>query len=387
MSRRYFWPKMRRDIAGWSKECLPCAATRSASQQSPPLQPIESSRPWEIVGVDLAELGLTTRGNRYMIVFIDHFSKYVKARAIPDKTAPTIAEEFLDQIVLDRGSPEALLSDRVTEFLNDTLGTLLPMIGTIKLNTIGHKPQTNGITERMNQTLEKMLSRSTLIKTEWDRRLKFVCFAYNIAEHSSTGESPYFVVNGSDPRWPSAIDPHFCVTKNHVDVDDYKTDMRARVQETIERVRQRLKAARDRQKAHYDRTHRVVNTPYRIGDRVMLFDPAATAKSKHPKLEWSFHGPYRIIKLTPCNAELQLIDRLDEPIVFAPISRLRRAPRELPDVSYTVRRHFRPATLPPRHFRPSTFAPRHFRPATLSPRHLRPDTSALRHFREKTYSG
>ncbi len=47
----------------------------------------------------------------------------------------------------------------------------------------------------------------------------------------------------------------------------------------------------------------------------------------------SWSGPCRV----DSNAELQLIDRLDESVMFAPISRLRRALRELPDICYTER--------------------------------------------------
>ena len=66
-------------------------------------------------------------------------------------------------------------------------------------------------------------------------------------------------------------------------------------------------------------------------------------KGKDWKLSRPFHGPYRIINLTDCNAEVQLVDGQEEPI-FVSLDRIRPCPSELSnDVCWTGRgkKHFK----------------------------------------------
>jgi transposase InsO family protein len=54
---------------------------------------------------------LTQQGNRYLVTFIDQFSRYVETFTFPDQTAKTLARVYATQIVTGHGSGSQLITD------------------------------------------------------------------------------------------------------------------------------------------------------------------------------------------------------------------------------------------------------------------------------------
>ncbi|KAL6729968.1 hypothetical protein Aduo_000974 [Ancylostoma duodenale] len=91
--------------------------------------------------------------------------------------------------------------------------------------TKGYCPRENGVTERANGTIARILRKKTVVPAEWDRILPTVVYAYNAAPHKATGESPHFLLNGHDPKYPSEIIPSQDLSPYTIDYDRYKTDI------------------------------------------------------------------------------------------------------------------------------------------------------------------
>ena len=81
------------DAMNYTNGCPQCAIVEGTGRrQKPLLQPIVSERPFQIVGVDIMELPVTTQGNRYAIVFQDLFTKWPLVFPAPDQKAKRIAQ-------------------------------------------------------------------------------------------------------------------------------------------------------------------------------------------------------------------------------------------------------------------------------------------------------
>ena len=78
-----------------------------------PLGKMSVGAPMDRLGTDiLGPLPETPRGNKYIIVVTDYFSKWVEIFAVPDQTAVTCAEKILNDVVARFGTPLSLNSDQ-----------------------------------------------------------------------------------------------------------------------------------------------------------------------------------------------------------------------------------------------------------------------------------
>ena len=65
---------------------------------------VPTTQKFDRVAMDLLDTTTETdRGNRYILVIADYFSKYVEAYPIPDKTAATVADRFVEGWALRYG--------------------------------------------------------------------------------------------------------------------------------------------------------------------------------------------------------------------------------------------------------------------------------------------
>ena len=138
------------------QHCDICQRTkRKFDHPSEPLHPVPvPSAVWSQLGIDLiGPLRETTSGNKYAIVVVDYFSKWPEARAVPTKEAIHVAD-FLYELFMRHGFPEVIISDQGREFCNSVCALLFKKTSIDHRMTSAYHPQTNGLTERFNQTLK-----------------------------------------------------------------------------------------------------------------------------------------------------------------------------------------------------------------------------------------
>lgn len=205
LMRHWWWEGMYAEVCQFCRSCPDCAtATGGSRPGKPSLSPIPVSRPFQIVGVDIMELPLTSRGNKYVVVFQDLFTKWPMVYAMPDQKSLRLVKLLVEEIVPVFGVPEALLSDRGTNLLSHLMLDVCKLLGVRKLNTTAYHPQCDGAVERFNRTLKTMLRKqAATMGTQWDQYLSGVLWAYRNTPHDSTGEKPSFLLYGLDCRSPT----------------------------------------------------------------------------------------------------------------------------------------------------------------------------------------
>ena len=201
---RYFWPKMKNQIATYVRECLICQQVKVEQRVPAGLMGKRLiERPWQVVAGDvMGSLGRSRRGFEYVLVFEDLFSRWIECVPLRRANATNILEGFTENVILRFGTPEVFLSDNGTEFKNKLIDERLEQLG-IRHSTIPpYHPQANPV-ERVNRTLKQMIVAFTETHDRWDEHLHEFVFAYNTAEHSSTGISPAFLNYGRNPLPPA----------------------------------------------------------------------------------------------------------------------------------------------------------------------------------------
>ena len=132
------------------------------------------------------------------MVVVDKLSKSV--HFVPIKStckAIDIANIFMKEIFKLHGIPRELISDKDTKFPSSFWKSLMAGLETKLLFSTTYHPQTNGQTERVNQTLEDMLRMHVMHQPKkWEDYLPLVEFAYNNGYQESLKMSPFEVLYG-----------------------------------------------------------------------------------------------------------------------------------------------------------------------------------------------
>ena len=132
-------------------------------------------------------------------------TKWPEVYAVPDRKADTVAKCLMD-FIWKHGTPNRIIHDRAAEFLSEVLQETARLVGVTQLPTSEGHPQMDGLVERLNRTLKQMLTK--LVSkggSDWDTLLGPVLFAYRTTPHTSSGESPFYLVYGRDARIPSSV--------------------------------------------------------------------------------------------------------------------------------------------------------------------------------------
>lgn len=190
---RYFWYGLRRDVEHWISKCDTCAS-RKAPNKTPkaPMKLYSVGVPMERLAIDIAgPLPKTNKGNRYILVISDYFTKWTQAFAIKDQEATTVANILVNEFVCLFGVPRMLHSDKGSNFESRVFTEMCKILDIDKTRTTTRRPQSDGMVERNIKIIKEMLT-AFVNKSQrnWDKYLSLLMMAYRSSVHESTGTSP-----------------------------------------------------------------------------------------------------------------------------------------------------------------------------------------------------
>lgn len=159
----------------------------------------------------------------------------------------------------------------------------------LRLSTAFH-PQTDGQTERMNQTLEQYLRCYCIDDQEsWPEKLVYAEFAVNNSVHHATRMSPFEVLYGWNPDIHPAPTRDESLEGKVPAAAERAKSMRA----THEALEERWRESQKSQKAGNDR--RMKPQSFKVGDKVLLSTKNRRMPGLKRKLNAKFVGPFRVI--------------------------------------------------------------------------------------------
>ncbi|GBM73447.1 Transposon Ty3-G Gag-Pol polyprotein [Araneus ventricosus] len=293
---RFYWDRLRADVENWCRECHACGARKGPKTRTKGrLQRYNVGAPFERMALDI--LGpfprITTKGNRYVLVLMDYFTKWPEAIPIPDQEASTVAEELVRSWISCYGVPMILHSDQGTNFNSALFTKLCELLGILKTRTTALHPESDGMVERFNRTILNHLSLFvSRNQTDWDTHLPLFLLAYRSAEHEVTGLTPAEMLFGRTLRLPCDI-LFGRPSETPSSPNEYMKNLEARLESVHAFARERIKLASERMKTRYD--SRATHHHFKEGDLVWMYNPKRR-RGLSPKLQQNWEGPYTVVK-------------------------------------------------------------------------------------------
>ena len=150
---RFYWPYIQHDITHFVTRVCSCLKQRHPNISTlAPLQPVITNAPFELISIDLLHLERSSGGHEYILVIVDHFTRFAQAYPTRNKSTRMAADKLYSDFMLRFGFHVGILHDQGREFENKLFHQLQQLCGRIRSRTTPYHPQCNGKAERFNQT-------------------------------------------------------------------------------------------------------------------------------------------------------------------------------------------------------------------------------------------
>ncbi|GJP52562.1 hypothetical protein CLOM_g11664 [Closterium sp. NIES-68] len=198
-------------------------------------------------------------------------------------TAEETARLFISTVVRLHGIPAAMISDRDPKFTSKFWQDTWARYGRRLQFSSAYHPQTDGQTERTNQTMEQLIRTNCPDRKKWEDVLPMLEFSYNNAPSATTNHSPFYINYGMDPTVPISTNVESQVPRSQQFVEELETARN----KAVELIRKANATAR-----RYADLHRRDIT-MTIGQLVLL-DTKNLRLPLPTKLRPRFCGPFKI---------------------------------------------------------------------------------------------
>lgn len=307
LSRLFYWPKMKSDVACYVRKCQICLKTKPEQKKPAGLmgKQMDITKCWQVVSTDLCgPLPKSSHGHQYVLVVTDNFSKFSMFFPLRRATATSVTKIIRENVFMVFGVCQQLRCDNGVQFRSREFRNLCESYGVKILYNPNYSPHCNP-TERVNRVLKSMLSAYVEDNhRKWDECLAELGCAYRSARHEVINATPYFVNFGQEMithgnEYTSRLD-------SDEDTKSRNVDKAGNLLKLREFVKKRLDKAYIRSRDQYNLRRRHVE--YVVGDSVwkrqfVLSDGANYFASK---LAGKFCGPFRVRrKIGYCTYELE----------------------------------------------------------------------------------
>lgn len=290
---QFWFAKMTRFIKKYIKACLQCAYGKSEyGKAQGELYPIEKVPvPMHTLHADhLGPFVKTRKGNAYVLVVIDSFTKFVFARAVRNcSSVETI--KHLKEIISLFGHPTRIITDRGKAFTSRYFKQFAEETQfKHTLNAIA-SPRSNGQVERVNRTIIDGLNTMSESESTWDEKLSDIVWGINNTPNSTTTFPPFKLMFGHEnsrlPAYPTG------------QPQDFESQEQA-LQLRRDSAKLRIDRNMTLMKKRFDRSRKKC-TKYSVGQLVLWKGGASrdTSARVSQKMKSPYTGPYRISKAEP----------------------------------------------------------------------------------------
>ena len=202
------------------------------------------------------------------MVITDRLGKGVIFEDLPDIETETVTRRFIRCFYRYHGLPEAIVSDRGGQFVGHLWRRICQLAGINQRLSSSYHPETDGATERMNQTLEEYIRFfCSYAQDDWAALLPSAELAINNRNATSTGVSPFFLSHGYH------VEPFAFENEELRPSDKSPIQIGEGILQKLREARnwaQAAMATAQQQQEEFANRHRQPAISFRIGDKVWL---------------------------------------------------------------------------------------------------------------------
>jgi hypothetical protein len=204
VKKRFFWHHKTEAIKKFISVCDKCQLAKQSENMRSSIEKMKNIPICDLfyrVTLDTARPLLeTTNGNKYVLVAIDHYSKWCEARLVKEHDAYTAVKFLEDEVIYKYGVPKYVLTDNGSEWMKKFI-EICQNYGSAHQFIVHAWPQCNGMVECLIKTIKHGLI--VMVATniqDWDLLLPRIFFGYRCGIQANTKYSPFMVLISHTPK-------------------------------------------------------------------------------------------------------------------------------------------------------------------------------------------
>jgi len=144
----------------------------------------------------------------------DDLSRFGVFIPVKKMTAAQTAFHLLYDVILKFGKEEIIRSDKGPGFVGEMVAWITEAENKLRRTSAPYHPQSMGLVERSNQTIQAILSKMSFTRRHWDLFLPFAQYSYNVMPRAMfkglcsfeiiygylSGNNPFDQLSSSSPQ-------------------------------------------------------------------------------------------------------------------------------------------------------------------------------------------
>jgi len=313
---RFYRPYLVEKMEEYIRTCDTCQKIKTLVQKTrAEMMVLKPTHTNHIIASDFAgPFNRTPRGNKYLQVISDLYTKYMMVIPQPNKETITAAKTLVDRWCCTFGIPDICLTDGGKEYQSKLWDATCELLDIERSKTTPFHPECDGQSERLVRTSKQTIAAYVNeLQDDWDTALPEFAYAYNSSVHGTTGVTPFEAMFGRRPKLPiDLIYPNVNINSppaslttdlNIENLEEFTPKLQPEVREYVDGLRSKLASicktlekSRDTKmnKAKWLHDRKIKRASYTIGDKVLVNHPKLISGQKQG-IAYKYHGPYTVV--------------------------------------------------------------------------------------------